>query len=351
MKPSLSDIAEKAQVSKATVSRALSNSNLVSQETRNSILNIAESMGYVPDAALSVSASNLIRSKREPVERARKNVVNVVYYQRTRSDVRAVEYYNHIMEQIERVLTEEGVSIIESYPQTPEEYFRILDATNADGTLILSSIQSIGPEFLPRLRLAAMKNPLILISNYIQGHDHEFNSVRADNVSMGQFATEYLIGKGAKRVLFFDPSHNMAILEDRYMGYRRAMEEAGLVPERIAYDNTSAQAGVSNGLPEGFTLPEGVLGLLLGGDSLAKPLSKAIAGELSRRRDIYMTGIDGIPPLSDEDGRIATIGMDFKAMARATWRLLSDCIDGSVSTPQKTLVGYSLIEKRDELCQ
>ena len=50
MRVSIKDIAEAAGVSHSTVSRALSDSPLVKDETKASIKRLAEEMGYSPDS-------------------------------------------------------------------------------------------------------------------------------------------------------------------------------------------------------------------------------------------------------------------------------------------------------------
>lgn len=47
---SIKDVADAAQVSTATVSRALSNPDIVSLKTRNKIFKAVEQTGYVPNA-------------------------------------------------------------------------------------------------------------------------------------------------------------------------------------------------------------------------------------------------------------------------------------------------------------
>ena len=66
---------------------------------------------------------------------------------------------------------------------------------------------------------------------YLEGE--EVVVVESDNVEGGYQATTEMIENGCKNVICISPEHNVSTHKNRYLGYRKAMDEAGLKSKLI----------------------------------------------------------------------------------------------------------------------
>jgi DNA-binding LacI/PurR family transcriptional regulator len=196
MKVSMAEIAKKAGLSKSMVSRALRNYKEISEETRKKVLTIALEMGYSQDDNLSDLGQRLSNARRRQGHTIRYNTLNLVFYGSTKEQIVTSNYFRRLSILLYAAFEKAGFSILESYPQTQEQYFKVLESTQTDGALILSNVQGIEESMVPRLKLYSRTKPLIFVSSFLYDHDDEFNSVRADNVHAGQTAAKYLVKKG-----------------------------------------------------------------------------------------------------------------------------------------------------------
>ncbi|MBL8028676.1 MAG: LacI family DNA-binding transcriptional regulator, partial [Fibrobacteres bacterium] len=221
---SLSMVASRAGTSKAAVSRAFSGSSEISEETRQRIFKIAAELGYIHNASRSQHA-RLIRSQNDssvpPAERT--NLVTLLFYKTNRAHVYNVPYYQELIGQLDKTFRSEGMNIIEAYPQNEKEYSRIMKTASTDALILLSNIEYLTDEFISLLRLYAAHKPLVFLSNYIGKYKNEFHSVRADDFGVGTNGAEYCCENNNGEVVFVDSGLGMAVVEDRFLGYKTVM--------------------------------------------------------------------------------------------------------------------------------
>lgn len=93
----------------------------------------------------------------------------------------------------------------------------------------------------------ARRMPLVLIDRWIPGIQADF--VGVDNFDALYEMTRYLIGLGHRRILFASTGDRINTVQERYSGYRQAMEEApgGPLPESVVATRID---WVENGWPE-----------------------------------------------------------------------------------------------------
>ena len=341
---SLSIIAEKAGTSKATVSRAFSRPEDVSLELRARVLKVASEMGYVHNPERSEHAKMLRPgNNKETVTRKRTNVATFLMYKSGRDHINAVPYYKKLTSVMDQTFRSEGLSLIEAYPQDEAEYLRIVESAATDGIIIMTNIHELGDDFVNLLKLHANRRPMIFLSNYPRASLNEFHCVRADGVNEGYLAARYCCRAGEGPVFFVDDGYGMAVVEDRYHGYKRALEECGRTPARLPFSADGFfQRGVS-GLEGKFDPPAGPVSFVGAADSailfFIEYLKRRRSHDPSRMRFV---GIDGVPELAADDLREATVRPDFEAMARETYHLLDDALEGKLAGPKSILVGSEL---------
>lgn len=207
MASTIYDIAEKAGVSIATVSRVFSQSSNVSEKTREKVLKIAESVGYHPQAyaqGLASKKSNTIMA-----------VVPVI----------SNYFFMEILGGIQDKLTKLGYELIIYNVTGTGEYFfqqveHVIRRRAAEGYLFISI--HLNPNQWDRLQKYPV--PITLIDEFYEG----FDSVSVDNVQGAYKATKTFIDSGYKKIGMISALASSKPIQDRIKGYELAFEDSEL---------------------------------------------------------------------------------------------------------------------------
>ncbi len=217
----IEDVALAANVSVATVSRALRNLPNVADSTRQRVTAIAESMNYRPDPAAARLATG----------RSRTITVVVPHL--------SSWYFSTVIAGAEAVCAEAGYECLVLGVGTIAECDRLLDEPfhlerRTDG-LVLVNIPATEPQ---AASLHERGVGLSTVGTQTPGHP----AVLIDDVNAGNIAAQHLIGLGHRRLGMIsgqsnDPM-NFAVPRKRREGFRSALEHAG-----IAFDESLVRSG------------------------------------------------------------------------------------------------------------
>jgi len=223
-KVSIKDIARLARVSHSTVSRALRGSPMVNSETAVRIQKIADEAGYRASAA----ARSLVIG--------RTNTIGVVV-----TNI-ADPFVAGVVSGIEGAAEKHGYSVfLANSNADPEREVRVVhsfEERRVDGIIVTSS--RVGARYLPLIE--RMRVPVVLLNNQ---HPSEFaHSVTINNLEASLAATWHLIRLGHRRIAYLGDRFGQQSDTERFAGYRRAVEEAGMefAPELVVH---------GDGMPEG----------------------------------------------------------------------------------------------------
>lgn len=199
------DIAERAGVSIATVSRVFSGRARVADTTRARVFEVAEQLGYEPHAG----AQSLARQSTQ--------VVSAVLPMLTSY------FFMEVIRGVQDCLFEAGYDLLVYASRTPnllpQQLERALQPGRADGLLLCST------EITPAMarQLAASNQPIALVD----ATHPDFDAVSLNNVEGGYAAARHLIETGCERLALIQPHPDSQPGVERRQGFERALEEAG----------------------------------------------------------------------------------------------------------------------------
>ena len=214
------DVAMRAGVSLATVSRALNGSSLVNEETKRRVVAVAEELDFAP----SQSARRLSLGKTQTIT----VVVSFLTRPQAADRLRGIDAS---LADSEFDLVIYNVESVEKRDQ----YFQTLPLRQrTDGLLVVS----LPPPDAHLLRLQRSDVPIV----FIDAHENTtaFPRVLGDDVAGGVLATEHLLELGHRRIGFvgdaFDNPYGFTSSRDRFAGFERALARAGVDgrPDRVA---------------------------------------------------------------------------------------------------------------------
>jgi DNA-binding LacI/PurR family transcriptional regulator len=226
---SIADIARLANVSKSTVSRALSNSPLIAQETRERIQAIARENNFCVNASarqLSMQESHTI------------GFVTQAYHKEfSIADLFTLE----IMGGISRGLFSKGYEMLIIHINLNDVKWaqKYLDSGRVDGFVLMpcSNKQKHMQE------LARIGAPFSVWDAPQANFKH--CSVTGDNIQGGRLATDYLIKLGRKKIAFLGGPADELEVQLRFEGYKDTLKKTGrdLEPSLVIHGDYSIESG------------------------------------------------------------------------------------------------------------
>lgn len=317
MSVSIKDIAKAAGVSHSTVSRALSDSPLVSAETKARIQHLAGEMGYSPHA----QARSLVMGRTQ--------TIGVVVT--TITD----PFIAEIVQAIESTAHYRGYSVIlaisNAQPEREIAAVEMLHSKRVDGVVVTSSrVGALYQEHLDRLGV-----PVVLINSHSeQGGPYTF-SINVDNQHGGWLATRHLIEQAHRRVAYITgpddhvfPSDSKLGSDDlaRLAGYRHALREAGMkFSPALVEAGTGRTGGGERALPKLLALEQPPSAVFCYNDMTAIGVLRAARQiGVSVPEELSVVGFDDIPFASYVQPTLTTIAQPKAEMGkRATEMVLA----------------------------
>jgi DNA-binding LacI/PurR family transcriptional regulator len=227
------DIAYQAGVSQPTVSRALRGSPRVSEATRKRVLAVAEQLNYQVDK----NASNL--------RFQRSNTLALLIFEDPTPDDSAINpFFVSLLGSITRACAQRRYDLLVSFQQQSGDWHKEYeDSRKADGLILLG----YGDFLQYRLRLQRLieQGTHFVRWGAVQA-SQPGPSIGSDNFQGAYEMTRYLLGLGRRRIAFLGgASRAYPEFLDRYRGYLRALEEAGIpaTPELQVDAITTEAAG------------------------------------------------------------------------------------------------------------
>lgn len=324
----MADIARLAGVSTATVSRALNNSPLVTDETRTRIAELARSLNYT----INVDAKNL---------RLRQNrtIAMVVPYDPAARQRVSDPFFLSMLGSVADVLTERGYALLLSRVEAADlqSAAQLYDSGRAVGVIVVGQWR----QHAVLDALADRGVPLVVWGGQLPAQ--RYCTVGCDNVAGGDMATDHLLLSGRRRIAFFGDVE-LPEVALRRSGYRQALVRHGV-------DANPALELHASFLPDGARAA--VDRLLASGEpfdaifACSDVMAMTAIGALQERglkvpQDVAVVGYDDVPMASYFHPPLTTIRQAIDAGGRALVDALLEQVD-SGSIPASRIVATELV--------
>jgi len=293
------DVAKRAGVSTASVSRVISGHPGISDELRERVNVAVKALGYRPDLA-----ARRLRS-------GRTDTLGLIV-----SDIRN-PFFTEVSRAVEDVAYQNGMRVLlcnaDEDPDKEAFYLEMMRDENVSGVILSPTLA-----LLKSLRPANYPFPLVLVDRCER--DTDADAVVLDNFDAGYRLTEHLITQGCQRIVFLYGSVG-STGPQRHQGYLAAMAAADLAPEAepIAPRSERAREVASlllqrNPLPDALVASSGLV--LLGIAEAVKAAGVKVPG------DIAIAGFDDLPWTSLVTPDITVIRQPTNEIGQTALRLL-----------------------------
>jgi LacI family transcriptional regulator len=339
--PTVYDVAERASVSIATVSRVYRTPDAVRAPTREKVLAAARDLGYVPSGSARGLASR------------NTGILGLCFpdYTDPETDTpgdgdenAATLYADHIIRGMERAARSRGYALLiaASLREGPTNLVATL-AGHVDGFAVMSRTVDA-----KELETVSRRMPVVMLAGPPE-LDH-LDNVQVDNRAGQRELTRHLIQEhGLTQLAFVGGPSDSPDAEERFFGYQDACRDAGLPvpPEPTLRGGLTRTAGrdAARALIEGSDRPAGLPhALLLANDQMAVgALEEFSAHGIRVPQDIAVTGFDGIPLGAMAHPPLTTVRQPSRQIGEEAVALLVDRIATPQREPHSLVLPVSLV--------
>lgn len=324
MRATIKEVARKARVSIATVSRVLNDSAVVQDETRRIVEEAARALKYSPN----VHAKGLSGSKTETLGMLLPELHG--------------EFFSEVIRGSDVTARQEGYHLIVSSSHNDkseiEAAMRAMHG-RVDGLIIMSPL--IDAEALNANLPSSL--PLVLLNSAV--HDGAIDTFNVDNFRGAYDMVHHLIGHGHTRIALIKGSPGNIDAEERWRGYRAALKDAG-----IPFDPDLEVQGSFNE-ESAYKAAEQLLGLPARPGAIFASNDSMAIGALSALRssgvkvpgEIAVAGFDDIPIAKFIKPSLSSVRVNMSEMGLRAVRTLLDAIKKeSRHVRQQTLLPVSI---------
>lgn len=306
----IKDVAKAAGVSIASVSRVLSGSPGVSEETAERIRKVIEEMDYRPN----LGARGLVKRQTGNI---------AVALPKGTSFILGNPFFTRVIEGIAATLDDTHYNMILSF--TAQQQKRILESRAVDGILLFAPrTNDLTLEFIEQ-----SGSKTVLIGSYLE--NTPVPCVRPDDYGGVANAVEQLHRLGHRRIALVNGPSNSLKSQRCLEGYREGLRRTGIPfhPEDVIqadeFEAVKAKEAMHAYLDSGGK----ATGVVCASDYLALGVVKAASEQrLSIPQDMSVIGFGDVPFAEFFIPSLSTMAVDLVGMGRLAAKLLLDLLQG-----------------------
>lgn len=333
------EIAARADVSIATVSRVLHQSENVSPETRRRVEGVMEKLG--------LTAENLVRSAKTDT-----CIVGVLVPDLSN------EFFVEIVQGIEEIAEKAKIDVVICHTHECDRdeihYLRLLKEIHVCGIIITpvsDDDDNVNNEYLNLL--SGMKIPVILIDRDVK--HMRYGGVFIDNEEGAFEATKLLLENGHRKIAFIGGPLNTIPGRGRRKGYMDAFAKmkVPLLEDLIFEGDFTRQSGetITEQILENY--PEATAVFSANNLMTLGCISALYKANLKIPEDMAVVGFDDIPLLEMLGIRITVVSRPSRRMGQQAMKMMAKMVAGRKQpTPKQIIMMPKLVVRGSErLCQ
>jgi LacI family transcriptional regulator len=307
----LEEIAERAGVSRSTVSRVVNDQPNVRTQVRERVWEVIRETGYQPNAAARSLVTQRTRIIGVIIPEAVTRLFTDPFFSiflRGVTDACNTHHYNLML------------SLFSGPSDQDEMYRRIVGSGHLDGVLVAST-RADDPLFS---KLLQDELPFVLAGRL---PDERVNYVDVDNVAAARTAVEHLIRLGHERIATITGPFAMTSGQDRLEGYRLALEAHRIpVRDELVFEGEFTESSGRSGAQE--LLSASPTAIFTASDSMAIGALKALreAG-LRVPEDVALVGFDDVPVATAVEPALTTMRQPIQGLGSRAAELLLDLLE------------------------
>jgi len=303
------DVAQKAGVSVASVSRTFSSPELMNDHTRQKVLDAAHLLDYRP------------RQRRTPLNVNPVNMcVGFQFFAADETDnLQSNDFYAPMLAGVQAEASTLGLHLMlhtTNRHAMSQELPRMVVEQAVGGMLVVGTadpgILAAFAEHVPQI---------VLLDN--RDETGQFESVISDGFGGAYAAVQHLLQLGHRRICFYNMVPEVTTFRDRLRGYRAAMNDAGFGTERQQVIFGPNQDECASGFHALFRSEQSPTAIVTANDAqaldvvrLSRNLGRKIPGDLS------LIGFDDIPFTTYVHPTLTTVRVNKEYMGRLGVRRL-----------------------------
>ncbi|MDN4593984.1 LacI family DNA-binding transcriptional regulator [Polycladomyces subterraneus] len=295
------DVAKRAGVSVATVSRVLNETGYVHADTKAAVIKAIKELNYKPNYV----ARSLYKKSSRLIGLILPDITN--------------PFFPELARAVEDVAHQYGYTVVlcnsDGDLEKEKNYLDVLTQNHADGLIVTTNRQN-------NMNYIDLDIPVVALDRTL----HEsIPEVRADHYGGGKMATELLIQRGCTFIAHVRGPSQLGPADERCRGFVNAAEQAGIAYHIVEsqFDIPISEQTVSELLD---TYPQ-IDGIFAGNDLIAVAAVKvALKRGISIPEELQVVGFDGIPLSACFYPAITTIVQPIYEMGKWATELLIQLI-------------------------
>lgn len=323
------DIAIKAGVSVATVSRVINDSGYVKKETRDLVMKVYGELAR-KDNVLG-----------ESMQSTNTNIIGVVI-----PDI-SNPFFGEVIKGISEIADQHSANLLvcntEEKIEKELKYLEMFKTNNIKGLIITPKTDQVEYNAKYLYQLEALGVPIVLLDRGI--NLSHFNSVFVNNVSGAFEAVSALVNEGHKDIAIISGPMSSIPGRERFFGYENALKSNNIKvnDDLIFHGDFSLQSGYDI-TKEIIKLKQRPTALFAANNMMAKGAVKALMEEgLSIPEDISFISFDDVDMFEIMNMNISTVSRPTETMGKVATEMLFELIN---NTEKPTRINEILLETR-----
>ncbi|SDL00191.1 LacI family DNA-binding transcriptional regulator [Natronincola ferrireducens] len=308
------DVAKKAGVGIATVSRYINNDGYVSKEVGDRIQEVIDELGYKPNTL----ARAIFTKKSKMIGLIIPNILN--------------PFFPELAEGIEKRAREEGYKIVlcsTKYDEKNEkDILEMLLCNRVDGIVV---IDTRCPQEYTKVNI-----PIVSLENQISD---EILYLTSDNFKGGTLVAEFIIKQNLRRILHVKGSDSSRSAMERYRGFKSKLSEKGFEFDVVELVNCEDELAIKQDLNQYDVI------FAWNDDIAIRLISECYKKKLIIPDDIQIIGFDNIYYSRKISPSLTTVNQPICKLGEAAVDLIIKQIKKKHIPEKKHILDVKLIER------